>query len=612
VNVETSAAVQFGDFLLDRSAGGLFRLDEKGRAIPITLGSRALDLLCVLVARQGRLVSKQAIMDAVWPSTAVEDHNLTVHISALRRVLDEGRAEGSCIQTVPGRGYRFVIPVRRHEENSTDGDSGGAPFADDIGNSHVGKPAKVLPEPPAAENPTPAPIRVRWRAVLMAGIVGLLVCGTAGVGWWMLQGTTALVASSTVASATVQDRRLSVIVLPLENSSGDPAQDSVAAAITRELTDLLARRNGGPVIPASVAAAYRGKMMDPSATGRQHDVHFALVGSARRRDGRLIVSAIVYEIPSGRRTWSRQFDRQDGLDAQEAIVQAIYESFWQVSVDEEGERAMREHPNSLDARDLIFASQSIRLTTPTKAHLDERIALIERALALEPNNFEGLEQQARFRSARVVSGYSSDPTADLTIAAKAADHLLTIDANHLFSLRAKSFVLRAQGNWSEAEAVLHRAIDLQPTEANRRAELGQVLMAEGRHQEALESLQKAKRLAGGSDPVFLYDANIAMAELGIGQFAGAIASARQSLSGYPPNSGRLGEVPWLALIAAESGSGQDDTARADLQKFLAMPRSWHSMVEIEKWPAFAANPKLLDGLRRAGMPADQAQAEELQ
>jgi class 3 adenylate cyclase/TolB-like protein len=446
--------------------------------------------------------------------------------------------------------------------------------------------------------------RARWRTVLIGGVVGLLACGAAGVGWWVLHSTTAPVASSTVASATAQDRRQSVIVLPFENSSGDPVQDGVAAAITRELTEHLARGGDGPVIPATTAAAYRGKAVDLGAIGRQHDVHFALVGSARRQDGRLIVSATMYDAASGRTMWARQFDRLDGPNEQEAIVHSIYESFWQVSVTEEAERARREHPNSLDFRDLINAEQSTRLSTPTKAHIDERIALIERALALEPNRLLALEQQARFRSARVMNGYSSDPTADLAIAAKAADHSLAIDPNGLLSLRAKAFVLRAQGKWSEAEAVLRRVIDLQPTEANRRFELGLVLMAEGRHEEALESFQKAKRFVGGSDPVFAYDAYIATAELAVGQFAAAIASARQSLAGYPPDVGRIGEVPWLALIAAESSSGEDAAARADLQKFLATPRSWGSMAAIEKWPAFAANTKLLDGLRRAGVPAE--------
>jgi TolB-like protein len=69
--------------------------------------------LGVLVERHGDLVSKDEIMDAVWPGTVVEDNNLTVQISALRRILDLGRGEGSCIQTVAGRGYRFVGAVAR-------------------------------------------------------------------------------------------------------------------------------------------------------------------------------------------------------------------------------------------------------------------------------------------------------------------------------------------------------------------------------------------------------------------------------------------------------------------------------------------------------------------
>ena len=100
----------FEAFRFDRRAGTLFRQDE-GRLVPVRIGSRALAVLDILVARRGDLVSKEEIMDAVWPGTAVEENNLTVQISALRRVLDEGRADGSCIQTVPGRGYRFTVPV---------------------------------------------------------------------------------------------------------------------------------------------------------------------------------------------------------------------------------------------------------------------------------------------------------------------------------------------------------------------------------------------------------------------------------------------------------------------------------------------------------------------
>ena len=101
----------FEGFRLERR--GLFWRDEQGVFVPVAIGSRALDLLRVLIAARGDLVSKNEIIAAVWPDTVVEDNNLSVQIAALRRILDHGRASTSCIQTVAGRGYRFVAEVSR-------------------------------------------------------------------------------------------------------------------------------------------------------------------------------------------------------------------------------------------------------------------------------------------------------------------------------------------------------------------------------------------------------------------------------------------------------------------------------------------------------------------
>src|SRR3984893_11205763 len=103
----------FEGFRLDPRGGGLFRRDERGTFVPVVISSRALGILGVLVERPGDLVSRDAIISAVWPKTVVEDNNLSTQIAALRRVLDQGREEGSCIQTVAGRGYRFLAPATR-------------------------------------------------------------------------------------------------------------------------------------------------------------------------------------------------------------------------------------------------------------------------------------------------------------------------------------------------------------------------------------------------------------------------------------------------------------------------------------------------------------------
>jgi adenylate cyclase len=102
-------------FRFDRRGGCLFRLDHDGGSAPVALGSRAVNLLRLLVERKGELVLKDAIMEAVWPGRVVEEANLNVQISKLRHILDQNRERGSCIQTVPGRGYCFVGLVRQPE-----------------------------------------------------------------------------------------------------------------------------------------------------------------------------------------------------------------------------------------------------------------------------------------------------------------------------------------------------------------------------------------------------------------------------------------------------------------------------------------------------------------
>jgi TolB-like protein len=111
----TADIFEFEEFRLDRRGESLFRRDETGAFVPLPVGSRALDVLSVLVELPGELVTKEEIMATVWRRSVVENANLTVQISTLRRVLDEGRPEGSCIQTVAARGYRFLPAVTRVE-----------------------------------------------------------------------------------------------------------------------------------------------------------------------------------------------------------------------------------------------------------------------------------------------------------------------------------------------------------------------------------------------------------------------------------------------------------------------------------------------------------------
>jgi adenylate cyclase len=468
--------------------------------------------------------------------------------------------------------------------------------------------ALPAPEPPGLRTPLAPARRRRVGAMVAGGVAAAAILGAGG--WWTFHVSTAPPAAAVVAPAaprpvaySPQDRRESIIVLPFENSSGDPAQDNIAAAITRDVQDRISGIAGIPLIPAGTASAYRGKTLDLHAIGHDHDVHFALTGDARRQDGRLIGSATLYETADVRPVWSQRFDRPDGTDALDSITAGIANSIDDPMMDAEAARTARDHPDRLDKRDLMFAAQATSLMKDTKAGRLARIALNERALALDPNYVWALREAALNLAFLVLGGFSSDRDADLARATDFANRALLLAPNNVSVLRGKAVVLRARGDLDEAAALLRKVIELAPQSGWPRRDLGQIMLSQGHYKEALELFASAKQLVSvtGTDSVAAIDWSLAMGLLVNDRFPEAIAQARLAIGEFSPESGMIAEAPWLILIAAESANGQDAEARADLQKFLATPRTWRTTAEIQKFDYLAA-PKLLDGLRRAGMP----------
>lgn len=112
---KVSKLYEFGPFRLDTTVR---RLSHKGRAVPLT--SKIFDMLLLLVKKHGQLVTKEELMEELWPDRFVVQNNLTVHMSVLRKILGDRRREHTFIETVPGRGYRFVARVREIDDESSD------------------------------------------------------------------------------------------------------------------------------------------------------------------------------------------------------------------------------------------------------------------------------------------------------------------------------------------------------------------------------------------------------------------------------------------------------------------------------------------------------------
>ena len=133
-----SEAFAFGPFRLL-----VARRELLAHGVPVTLGQRAFEVLLMLVSRHGQLVTKDELMAQVWPGVVVEENNIQVHISAVRKVLAAAGDGDRYLLTVAGRGYRFVAPVTRE----TAGETNVAAVA--------GQSAPVAAEIPAATNNLP-------------------------------------------------------------------------------------------------------------------------------------------------------------------------------------------------------------------------------------------------------------------------------------------------------------------------------------------------------------------------------------------------------------------------------------------------------------------------
>jgi DNA-binding winged helix-turn-helix (wHTH) protein len=219
----TERAFCFGRFRLDLAQRQLL-LDER----PLQLGDRALQVLCVLAEANGALVSKDKLMALVWAGQVVEENNLQVQISTLRKMLDPEGTGNSWIVTVPGRGYRLL-----NLENA---------------GSHAGRP----PGEPAPAYHNNLPRRLRRKVDRQD--------------------------SGSISLATPPDKA-SLAVLPFQNISGDPGQDYFADGMTEEIITALSRIPSFLVVSRHSTFAYKGKSPDIRQVGRELSVRYVLEGS---------------------------------------------------------------------------------------------------------------------------------------------------------------------------------------------------------------------------------------------------------------------------------------------------------------------------------------------
>lgn len=572
---------------------------------PIPLGSRAFDILCLLVEHRGELVSRQAVIESVWPHIAVEERNLTVQISTLRRVLDAGRAQGSCIQTIPGRGYRFLPDVVNAGHRPAVGGVAehvgpvNAKYSDGDNTSKAASLQSRPPLFPGVQDNRTSISRRRWSA--SAAWIAAMICVAVGAvlgpqAWRNVHGPTRL-----------DVPRLSVVVLPFHNLSGNPAEDYLADGITDDLTSDLAHIPEAFIIARESAYTYKGKATDVRQIGRELGVRYVLEGSIRKLGTTLRVNVQLISAETGLQLWSDRFDEdiKDLADGQQRVVARMWGELGIGMVDIERTRSLRERPTNPDVFDLILRARAVRNQPATPQRTDQALALYERALALDPGSALAmagivylLPQQ------RVFSTFWMDLEA-MERAEKLAAQALAIAPTLEDALKSQMYLLLMQERWKDSIAAAQRFIDLFPNSQSGYFVLATCKTYAGHAEEEIPLLEKAIRLNPRGPALYSILGRMGFASLMLGRDADAIGFIERSLTLHP-DAGAIGRQNRIRLMAgAFARMGEIDKAHAAL----AMAnRIWPFDTVRGHWPEDPTNAvyaqqirSYQDGLRRAGL-----------
>jgi len=287
--LQINALYEFGKFRFDP---GNHLLLSDGR--PIALTPKGFDVLLVLVQNGARLTSKEELMSKVWPDSFVEEANLTVNISALRKVLSEADAERVYIETVPKKGYRFIMPIKEARDEKQQ-EPAGLEAAEARERSQR---AEIVP--PAA-SPQRASSTVRLKALRPAAV---------GISLLALIGSASFVAFRgrlTIPSiSAAKTHRLAV--LPFQNLRENAESDFIGFSLADGVITKLGYVSEVVVRPSYAVEKYKGQLTDLSKVAAELKADTLLTGTFLRDGDDLRIACQLIDVKTQNILWKGRFD----------------------------------------------------------------------------------------------------------------------------------------------------------------------------------------------------------------------------------------------------------------------------------------------------------------
>ena len=480
--------LRFGVFEADLRTGEL-----RKRGVRIRLQEQPFQVLAVLLARPGQLVTRDELRAGLWTAdTFVDfDHGLNKAVNKIREALGDSAESPRFVETVARRGYRFIADVAVVDLESA------APDRPAPSTNRDPLPAFDR-EPPAVDAQTTVPRKRGWLRTLTITGGGLALASVILVGW-LLQ--------SRVPSPTIR----SVAVLPLENLSGDASQEYFADGMTDQLIATLGRISALRVISRTSVMGYKGARKPLPQIARELNVDAVIEGSIMRSGGQVRITAQLIEAAADKHLWAQSYDGdlRDILALQSRVAGAIAEEI-RINVKPKEQAALKNvkavNPDAYEA----YLKGRYFWNKRTADGLKKAKEYFDEAVAKAPDYAQAYSGLADTYALLgdweygVLSSKEALPSAKAA-AIKAIDLDNTLGEAHT----SLAFALSSfDWDWPSAEKEFRRALELNPGYATAHHWYAWQLSLLGRHGEAIAEMKEAKSL----DPLSLI-INAELAEL---------------------------------------------------------------------------------------------------
>jgi len=467
--------LRFGGFEADLHAGELTRRGKR-----VWLQEQPFRLLAILLEMPGELVTREELRERLWPQTTVDfDHGLNKAISNIRNLLRAFAENPRFVETVAGRGYRFLADVNVIRDARVE-----------VAETVLAVPGG--PEPPGlTEIGAPTVWRSRAHAWSLYGVGFALFLAIAVVLSWIFYPWGR-------SSPAIR----SLAVLPLENLSGDASQDYFADGMTEELITDLGQISTLRVISRTSAMTYRKTQKPLADIARELNVEAIVEGSVLRSGDHVRITAQLIEAPADRHLWAESFegDVRETLALQSSVARTIARQI-RATLDRKEQAALdKSEAVNAEAYEAYLKGRYF-WNKRTGDGLRRAIAFFSEAIEADPSyapaysgladayalagdwEYEVLSPQDAFRQARAAAAK----------ALELDDSLGEAHTSLAFALDLYSW------DWQAAEKEYEQAIKLSPGYSTLHLWYGWHLMVIGRTSEGIVELRKAQNL----DPLSL-------------------------------------------------------------------------------------------------------------